>query len=78
MYHSRNSASVSNRLVSSDLSRTYLSGDYIDLFLIHDPMSGRERRLQTYKALQEARAEGKIRSVGVSNLSVGSSLSSVR
>lgn len=78
MYRSRNSASVSNRLVSSDLSRTYMSGDYIDLFLIHDPMSGRERRLQTYKALQEARAEGKIRSVGVSNLSVGSSLSSVR
>ncbi|KAI0728236.1 Aldo/keto reductase [Fomitopsis betulina] len=43
---------------------------YIDLFLIHDPMSGRERRLQTYKALQEARAEGKIRSVGVSNYGI--------
>lgn len=41
--------------------------DYIDLFLIHDPLSGRERRLATYKALQEMRAAGKIRTVGVSN-----------
>jgi hypothetical protein len=41
--------------------------DYIDLFLIHDPMSGSEKRLQTYKALQECRKAGKIRSVGVSN-----------
>ena len=41
--------------------------DYIDLFLIHDPLSGKEKRLQTYKALLEARAAGKIRTVGVSN-----------
>lgn len=41
--------------------------DYIDLFLIHDPFSGTERRLATYKALQEAKQAGKIRSVGVSN-----------
>jgi diketogulonate reductase-like aldo/keto reductase len=41
--------------------------DYIDLFLIHDPLSGTQRRLETYKALSEARAAGKINSVGVSN-----------
>ena len=41
--------------------------EYIDLFLIHDPYSGTERRLATYKALQDARQAGKIRSVGVSN-----------
>lgn len=41
--------------------------DYIDLFLIHDPISGRDRRLATYEALQDARKQGKIRSVGVSN-----------
>lgn len=40
---------------------------YIDLFLIHDPFSGRERRLETYKALLEAKADGKIRDLGVSN-----------
>jgi len=43
--------------------------DYIDLFLVHDPLSGPERRLQTYKALQECKAAGKIRTVGVSNYS---------
>jgi diketogulonate reductase-like aldo/keto reductase len=45
-----------------------LSTDYIDLFLIHDPYSGSEKRLATYKALKECQAAGKIRSVGVSNL----------
>ncbi|PPQ98775.1 hypothetical protein CVT24_003333 [Panaeolus cyanescens] len=44
--------------------------DYIDLFLIHDPLSGTARRLETYKALLEGKANGKIRTVGVSNYSV--------
>ncbi|KAF9263268.1 Aldo/keto reductase [Marasmius fiardii PR-910] len=44
--------------------------DYIDLFLIHDPLSGVEKRLATYKALQEAKATGKVRTVGVSNYAV--------
>ncbi len=43
------------------------SVDYIDLFLIHDPFSGTERRLETYRALLDAQAAGKIRTVGVSN-----------
>ena len=42
--------------------------DYVDLFLIHDPFGGRERRLEIYRALLEARNAGKIKSVGVSNL----------
>ncbi|KAH9832275.1 Aldo/keto reductase [Rhodofomes roseus] len=54
--------------VNASLER--LGFDYIDLFLIHDPMSGHERRLQTYKALQDARAVGKIRTVGVSNYGI--------
>ncbi|KAG8759352.1 hypothetical protein FRC14_006104 [Serendipita sp. 396] len=44
--------------------------DYIDLFLIHDPFSGKERRLETWRALIKARDEGKIRSIGVSNYSI--------
>lgn len=44
--------------------------DYIDLFLIHDAYSGKEKRLATYKALLEARDAGKIRTVGVSNYGV--------
>lgn len=43
------------------------SDKYIDLFLIHDPKSGQEKRLETYKALQECKEAGQIRSVGVSN-----------
>ncbi|KAF8690171.1 hypothetical protein AX14_003103 [Amanita brunnescens Koide BX004] len=44
--------------------------DYIDLFLIHDPLSGSEKRLATYKALQEAKQAGKIRTIGVSNYNI--------
>ncbi|KAF8598762.1 Aldo/keto reductase [Ceratobasidium sp. AG-I] len=44
--------------------------DYIDLFLIHDPLSGPVKRLETYKALLEAKDKGKIKSVGVSNYGV--------
>jgi len=50
-----------------DVSLEKFGFEYIDLFLIHDPMSGTERRLATYKALLEAQKLGKIRSVGVSN-----------
>ena len=49
------------------LRLSYLGPDYIDLFLIHDALSGSEKRLATYKALQEARQAGKIRTIGVSN-----------
>ena len=41
--------------------------DYMDLFLIHDPLSGKEKRVETWKALIKARDDGKLRSIGVSN-----------
>ncbi|EIN11408.1 Aldo/keto reductase [Punctularia strigosozonata HHB-11173 SS5] len=44
--------------------------DYIDLYLIHSPRSGKERRLETYKALLDLKKEGKIRTAGVSNYGV--------
>ncbi|AGO10248.1 AaceriABL209Cp [[Ashbya] aceris (nom. inval.)] len=40
---------------------------YIDLVLVHAPMSDRNRRLGTWQALQEAVATGQVRSIGVSN-----------
>ncbi|KAF8325463.1 NADP-dependent oxidoreductase domain-containing protein [Cantharellus anzutake] len=44
--------------------------EYIDLYLIHDPYSGKTKRLETYRALLAAQKAGKIRSVGVSNYGV--------
>ncbi|PVF95086.1 Aldo/keto reductase [Serendipita vermifera] len=43
---------------------------YIDLFLIHDPLSGKEKRLETWKALIKAKEDGHVRSIGVSNYGV--------
>jgi diketogulonate reductase-like aldo/keto reductase len=42
---------------------------YIDLFLIHSPMTNRQLRLETWKALQEAVESGAVKSIGVSNYS---------
>ncbi|KAI0093460.1 Aldo/keto reductase [Irpex rosettiformis] len=56
------------RIVETSLDN--IGGGYIDLFLIHDPYAGTKLRLETYKALQDCRREGKIRSVGVSNYGV--------
>ena len=41
--------------------------DYIDLMLLHAPLAGKELRLEAWKALIEARNQGKLRSIGVSN-----------
>lgn len=43
---------------------------YIDLFLLHAPLGGKEGRLGAWKALVEGVKEGKIRSIGVSNYGV--------
>jgi diketogulonate reductase-like aldo/keto reductase len=54
--------------VETTLKETGL--DYVDLMLIHAPYGGREARKGTWKALVEAKEEGKIRSIGVSNYGV--------
>ena len=41
--------------------------DYFDLYLIHSPLPGKEKRLQTWRALIDAKKAGKIKSIGVSN-----------
>ncbi|KIY74251.1 Aldo/keto reductase [Cylindrobasidium torrendii FP15055 ss-10] len=53
-----------------DASLEEFSFDYLDLYLIHSPLSGRDLRLATYKALVEAKAAGKLKSIGVSNYGI--------
>jgi len=56
------------RCVDESLKKTGL--DYIDLYLLHAPGGGKDGRLGAWQALVEAVAEGKVRSIGVSNYGV--------
>ena len=44
--------------------------EYINLYLIHGPLGGPKARAESWKAICEAKAEGKLRSIGVSNFGV--------
>ena len=48
-----------------DLSLKKLDMDYMDLYLLHQPYGKVD---EAWKALEEAKEEGKIRSIGVSNM----------
>lgn len=54
--------------VNESLKKTGL--DYIDLYLLHAPYGGKEGRLGAWRALVEAKNEGKVRDIGVSNYGV--------
>lgn len=54
--------------IKDSLSRASL--DYFDLILLHDPLAGKTKRIESYKALQTAIKEGQIKSAGVSNFGV--------
>ncbi|KAF1360177.1 Aldo/keto reductase [Lizonia empirigonia] len=43
---------------------------YVDLFLIHSPNAGPEKRKLMWLALEKAKSEGRIREIGVSNYGI--------
>jgi 2,5-diketo-D-gluconate reductase A len=51
-------------------SLTKLSMDYVDLYLIHWPRPSEGKFVETWKALTEAKQDGRARSIGVSNFRV--------
>lgn len=50
-----------------DESLAKLRLDYVDLYLIHWPAPRQDRYVDTYRALETLRADGRARSIGVSN-----------
>ena len=44
--------------------------DYIDLFLLHSPYGGKAKRLECWRAVEDAIADGEIKTGGISNFGV--------
>jgi 2,5-diketo-D-gluconate reductase A len=61
-YHARDAA-----LRAFDTTLSTLDLDYLDLFLIHWPLPTVGDFVETWKAMEEMRAGGRVRSIGVSN-----------
>jgi methylglyoxal/glyoxal reductase len=55
-------------LKAFDQSLERLGLDYLDLYLVHWPVSGKYK--ETYRALEKLYADGKVRAIGVSNFHV--------
>ncbi|WP_345434954.1 aldo/keto reductase [Microbacterium gilvum] len=53
-----------------DASLGRLGTDYVDLYLVHWPIPSRDRYVETYRALESLRADGRARSIGVSNFAI--------
>ncbi|WP_116244729.1 aldo/keto reductase [Nocardiopsis sp. FIRDI 009] len=54
-------------LKAFDASLDRLGTDYVDLYLIHWPTPARDLYVETWRALERIRDEGRARSIGVSN-----------
>ncbi|GHH88616.1 oxidoreductase [Streptomyces sulfonofaciens] len=50
-----------------DTSLKKLGLDYVDLYLIHWPVPSQDKYVESYKALEKIHAEGRAKSIGVSN-----------
>ncbi len=59
-----------NALRACDASLSRLGLDYLDLYLIHWPMPSRGAYLDTWRALEDLKRDGRVRAIGVSNFTV--------
>ncbi|RAL60828.1 hypothetical protein DID88_010153 [Monilinia fructigena] len=59
---------ATRKAVKDSLKRSGL--DYIDLYLLHSPYGGKQRRLECWRAVEDAIADGEVRAGGVSNFGV--------
>jgi 2,5-diketo-D-gluconate reductase A len=57
-------------LRSFDESLERLGFDYVDLYLIHWPAPKHDRYVDTWRALERVRADGRARSIGVANFHI--------
>ncbi|MCE4268501.1 aldo/keto reductase [Rhodococcus sp. ACPA4] len=57
-------------LAAFDASLERLGLDYLDLYLIHWPVPSQDLYVDTFKAFQKLKADGRVRSIGVSNFTV--------
>ncbi|MBD2895495.1 aldo/keto reductase [Actinomadura nitritigenes] len=53
-----------------DASMRRLGLDYLDLYLIHWPMPGHDTYMDTWRAFEKLKEDGRIRSIGVSNFTI--------
>jgi len=67
-WHTNQQTDAANSAI--DESLTKLGLDYVDLYLIHWPAPAHDRYVEAWHALERFQAEGKARSIGVSNFLV--------
>jgi 2,5-diketo-D-gluconate reductase A len=65
LWNSNQGRDRARRAFEESLSRLGL--DYIDLYLIHWPVPSRDLYVETWETMEELRADGRVRSIGVSN-----------
>jgi diketogulonate reductase-like aldo/keto reductase len=68
-YTSKLASNASYEAVRKSITKSVKECDlgYIDLFLLHSPYGGKEARLSSWKALEDAVMDGEVRIPGVSN-----------